>query len=104
MEHFGKWIDAYKLKPEWSLVIENNNIKYHHLPIEMQVGIFYRYISEVNYPGPSLPSDFLMIHLFIRNWFGYSEYKKEFELRQHEFELERKKKIISDLSEDADIF
>ncbi len=71
MDHFCKWIDEYKNKVHWDALFHNNasgyhnyrvkpNIKFHDLPIGMQIGIFFEYQSE---HGDKLTDDF---HEFCR--------------------------------------
>lgn len=42
---FCKWIDKYKEDNHWTLLF-NSRIKFHHLPLEMQTGIIFKYFSD----------------------------------------------------------
>lgn len=42
MEHFCNWIDEYKKSVDW-ISIFGPDVKFHHLPIDMQNGILNRY-------------------------------------------------------------
>jgi hypothetical protein len=55
MKRFCDWVDEYKLRVHWSDLFGNINfkrkhywadIKFHHLPIAMQIGIFIQYVYE----------------------------------------------------------
>jgi hypothetical protein len=52
MDAFCKWIDEYKKRVDWSHLFytphtpQNRDIKFHDLPIEMQVGIFFQFTIE----------------------------------------------------------
>jgi hypothetical protein len=57
MKVFCKWIDQYKESIDWKSLFYNENIddengigyrdiKFHHIPYEMQVGIIFRFLTE----------------------------------------------------------
>lgn len=56
MDVFCKWIDEYKKKVNWDALFINKwpngvskrepDIKYHDLPIAMQLGIFAQFVAE----------------------------------------------------------
>lgn len=60
MKTFCAWIDEYKERVKWDSLFYNESddfyeyavkgrrIKYHDLPIAMQIGIFLQFVSEVN--------------------------------------------------------
>lgn len=55
MQHFCNWIDQYKNNVNWKSLfpIASRNhywvdMKFHHLPIAMQIGIFLQYVSELD--------------------------------------------------------
>jgi len=43
MQEFCDWIDQYKIDCNWSEIF-GDKIKYHHLPIAMQIGIWVEFI------------------------------------------------------------
>jgi hypothetical protein len=47
VDHFCKWIDDYKVDNNW-LAIFGPDVKFHHLPFEMQNGIISRYELELH--------------------------------------------------------
>jgi len=53
MKVFCQWIDEYKKRVGWSQLFysphspQNRDIKYHDLPIAMQVGIFWQFTLEI---------------------------------------------------------
>jgi hypothetical protein len=64
MQQFCDWIDKYKKEVNWDklfgndidpvrLVYNEHKIKFHHLPIEMQMGILYRWAGETLYGNSS---------------------------------------------------
>jgi hypothetical protein len=46
VDHFRKWIDEYKLEVGWADLF-GAQVKFHHLPFEMQNGIIARYELEL---------------------------------------------------------
>lgn len=51
MAKFKVWIDQYKVDVNWDMLFQNNpgtgvSIKYHDLPIEMQLGILGKFMVE----------------------------------------------------------
>lgn len=65
---FCNWIDKYKDANFWDRLFGNNYrddnstwIKFHHIPIEMQLGIILRYFSDsigrIQYENPLSPKD-----------------------------------------------
>lgn len=53
MKEFCDWIDEYKKRIKWNTLFANtlmsseeSEIKYHHVPIAMQLGIFFQYTCE----------------------------------------------------------
>lgn len=54
MKMFCEWIDAYKKQVDWSQLFFtphsplNRDIKYHDLPVAMQIGIFLQFVEETN--------------------------------------------------------
>lgn len=52
MDDFCKWIDEYKKRVDWGQLFytphspQNRDIKFHDIPIEMQVGIFFQFTLE----------------------------------------------------------
>lgn len=73
---FCRWIDEYKDKHAWVLLFSGDQIKYHDLPIAMQIGIFTQYVIEYREKTPNhsihiLPMQFQMEDYpnAIREWF-----------------------------------
>lgn len=63
---FCNWIDKYKDQNFWDRLFGNNYrddhsnwIKFHHIPMEMQIGIIFKYFSENvgRYKNPLAPRD-----------------------------------------------
>lgn len=53
MDHFCDWIDKYKEEVDWETLFNNNKrwgtgIKFHDLPVEMQIGILGRYEHDIS--------------------------------------------------------
>jgi hypothetical protein len=46
LQEFYDWIDQYKKRPEWKLIIQER-VKFHELPFDLQFGIMVRYNQEV---------------------------------------------------------
>lgn len=61
MRMFCDWVDEYKRKNAWNLLFNNggkvnynkgeHNVKYHHLPIAMQIGMFAEFMFDVKVEG-----------------------------------------------------
>ena len=79
MKTFCVWIDEYKVRIAWPFLFSGTEIKYHHLPIAMQVGIFIQYTKEVNGPNLDIPPLMDNFPGTIREWFRkdheYNKYK-----------------------------
>lgn len=45
MKVFGEWIDEYKRKNDWNNKL-SHRIKFHDLPLAMQMGIFSEFVFE----------------------------------------------------------
>lgn len=45
MQEFCDWIDEYKAENGWADLFKDG-IKYHHLPIEMQIGLWIAFVME----------------------------------------------------------
>jgi hypothetical protein len=46
---FCDWVDKYKVEIDWLSLFDNDwpvEVKFHHLPIEMQIGILSRFIIQ----------------------------------------------------------
>ena len=83
MKKFCDWIDDYKKRVDWQKLFftphatHKRDIKYHDLPIAMQIGIFLQYVAETeNWGGIELPSiqgmaTFATIPLYIQEFFQY---------------------------------
>lgn len=83
MKKFCDWIDDYKKRVDWQKLFftphatHSRDIKYHDLPIAMQIGIFLQYVAETeNWGGIELPSiqgmaTFATIPLYIQEFFQY---------------------------------
>lgn len=46
MKEFCEWIDKYKAANAWPLLFSGDQIKFHDLPIDMQLGIILWFIEE----------------------------------------------------------
>lgn len=72
MKEFCTWIDEYKVRIGWPELI-GSYIKYHDLPIEMQVGIFVRWTMErgswENFMDGSLCDSMEQFAAAIKDWF-----------------------------------
>lgn len=71
---FCKWIDEYKKRVEWTKLL-GDDIKYHDLPIGMQIGIFIQFTFETvkhndffDGTGPFEMDQFVE---GMRDWFAY---------------------------------
>lgn len=84
MDRFCKWIDEYKKRVEWEYLISSDPhipagplndrkaLKYHQIPIAMQVGIFlqFRWEQQADDSNDFLIRSFRdMIDQFILDWF-----------------------------------
>lgn len=84
MKEFCAWVDEYKKRVDWDDLFYNHlagarrnsywmNIKYHHIPVAMQIGIFLQYVSESNkHDFPFLVKDSKSWELLIEDiswWF-----------------------------------
>jgi len=75
VEDFCKWIDQYKARIFWPLLFEYKEMKYHNLPIAMQIGIFLQYVSEngsrhgIEIPIITHQDDFERIPYVIKDFF-----------------------------------
>ena len=50
MKIFCDWIDGYKKNSSWYFLI-GKDVKYHHLPYAMQIGIWLQFEREMNTQG-----------------------------------------------------
>lgn len=82
-KHFSQWIDIYKKEVEWKKLFNEDTIsddyreapKFHELPLEMQIGILFRYEYEMHQimyydqanPDEVIPTDQSISHF--RNHF-----------------------------------
>lgn len=83
MNKFCKWIDEYKERIDWRKLFftphatHARDIKYHDLPIAMQIGIFLQYVAESeSWGGIELPKingmeAFESIPGYIKDFFEY---------------------------------
>ena len=87
MKQFCEWIDEYKKKVNWNnlfpVAARNHycvDIKFHHLPVAMQIGIFLQYVSESdNSCGIEIPiienkADFNSIPEYIKDYVSLNQF------------------------------
>jgi hypothetical protein len=46
VQQFCKWVDQYKKKNNWVGLFGTDEVKFHHLPLAMQIGIFIQFCAE----------------------------------------------------------
>lgn len=83
MKNFCDWVDEYKRRIDWQKLFftphatHARDIKYHDLPIAMQIGIFLQYVAEadsydgIEYPKVTSKLQFDRIPEYIKDFFAY---------------------------------
>lgn len=89
MDIFCQWIDKYKERVKWKELFNDNPFdhrcpeapKFHEIPTEMQIGIFFAFTVEIDAHGVNLLFDDglpLSVHDFISNireWFVFEHHR-----------------------------
>lgn len=79
MKHFCNWIDWYKAANDWAFMF-GTEVKYHTIPLAMQIGIFICYYFNLYEGAP----DFLIEYDHI-DVDGFGDNVREiFKIREHE--------------------
>ena len=68
MKIFCAWVDEYKKKVNW-----NRLIKFHHLPIAFQLGVFIEFTRERDMILFTPPHHMANIPKAIQDWFQFTE-------------------------------
>lgn len=99
MNQFSRWIDEYKLKIDWSQLFRlGGEIKFHDLPIALQIGIFIQFTYETDRFFNFMYDEFDDMEKFkveIKRWFVNEH------AHQREQEHNRTAGVVNSLEDDA---
>lgn len=72
VKHFCNWIDQYKKENDWNVIV-HSALKFHHIPLSMQLGILLEYSGLFRDSNPLVMQSHDTINNaqgIMRAWFG----------------------------------